>query len=66
MVIFQYLIRTSDKTKDRIFHGAEKKEEAINYARTIAIEDNGVTVKEVEFINNKVFSEKIIFDSSED
>lgn len=66
MVRFKYTIITSDKSKDKIFNGSEKKEEAINYAKTIGIKDKYVTVKETEFVDNRIFSEKIIFDSSED
>jgi hypothetical protein len=63
-ITFYYKVTCSNIKRNKTF--TNNKIEALNYARALAVKDNSVKVKEIERISGRNFSEKIIFDSSED
>jgi len=67
MVRFQYIVESTSGDKTRVFkfNGAEKKQQALEYARVIGIKDDNVTVKEIEYLNGVLRSQRIIYESSE-
>jgi hypothetical protein len=64
MSTFYYKVTCTDSRRNKTF--IDDKTESLNYARALALKDKNVKVKEIERISGRNFSEKIIFDSSED